>query len=105
MAEELSWFVVVLCWTSSGELTLHPKLIGSTVLRSAIRECSRIRRHGLLLTVEFKTVDEYLEKLHRCSEATCWSLGLAYLAAAVSDLYVPYKMATHKIQSCKSSSL
>jgi hypothetical protein len=85
-----------------GELTLHPKLIDSTVLRSTIREYSRIRRHGLLLTVEFTTIDEYLDKLRRCSEAlnTCGSLGLVYLTAAVSDFYVPYdKMATHKIQS------
>ena len=85
-----------------GELTLHPKLTDSTVLRSTIREYSRIRRHGLLLTVEFTTVDEYLDKLRSCSEAlhTCGSLGLVYLTAAVSDFYVPYdKMATHKIQS------
>lgn len=85
-----------------GELTLHPKLIDSTVLRSTIREYSRIRRHGKLITVEFTTVDEYLDKLRSCSGAlhTCGSLGLVYLTAAVSDFYVPYdKMATHKIQS------
>jgi hypothetical protein len=85
-----------------GELTLHPKLIDSTVLRSTIREYSRIRRHGLLLTVEFTTIDEYLDKFRKCSEAlnTCGSLGLVYLTAAVSDFYVPYdKMAAHKIQS------
>lgn len=85
-----------------GELTLHPNLIHSTVLRSTIRDYSRIRRHGILITVEFTTVDEYLDKLRLCSEAlhTCGSLGLVYLTAAVSDFYVPYdKLATHKIQS------
>ncbi len=49
--------------------------------------------------MEFKTVDEYLEKLRRYLEAlhTRGSLGLAYLAAVVSDFYVPYdKMATHR---------
>jgi hypothetical protein len=52
--------------------------------------------------VEFCSVDEYLDRLQLCSEALdmCGSLGLAYLAASVSDFYVPEGCrSTHKIQS------
>ena len=85
-----------------GELALHPKLADSSVLRSALRECARVRRRRSLLTVEFRSVDEYLVRLRLCSEAldACGSLGLAYLAAAVSDFHVPEGCrSTHKIQS------
>jgi phosphopantothenate-cysteine ligase len=85
-----------------GELVLHPKLADSSVLRSALREYARVRRRKSLLTVEFRSVDEYLDRLRLCSEALdmCGSLGLAYLAAAVSDFHVPEGCrSTHKIQS------
>ena len=85
-----------------GELVLHPKLVDSSVLCSALREYARVRRRKSLLTVEFRSVDEYLDRLRLCSEALdmCGSLGLAYLAAAVSDFYVLEGCrSTHKIQS------
>ena len=46
-----------------GELVLHPKLVDSSVLRSALREYARVRRRKSLLTVEFRSVDEYLDML------------------------------------------
>ena len=47
-------------------------------------------------------MDDYLSKLQLCSEAinTCGTLALVYLAAAVSDFYIPReKKQLHKIQS------
>ncbi|KAL7526577.1 hypothetical protein ACHAWF_001829 [Thalassiosira exigua] len=85
-----------------GEPSLRPQIAHSTAIRSALRNYGRIKREGLLLTVDFRTVDEYLRKLRLCCEAldACGSLGLVYLAAAVSDFYVPdEKKALHKIQS------
>jgi hypothetical protein len=85
-----------------GELALHPKLVHSSVLRSALRDYARVRRRRSLLTVEFRSVDDYLDRLRLCSEALnmCGSLGLVYLAAAVSDFHVPEGCrSTHKIQS------
>jgi phosphopantothenate-cysteine ligase len=85
------------------ELALHRRLVDSAVLRSAYRECQRVRREGSLLTVEFRSVDEYLEKLELCCTDAlrmCGPLGLVYLAAAVSDFHVPIeRRSTHKIQS------
>ena len=46
-----------------GELVLHPKLVDSSVLRSALREYARVRRRKSLLTEEFRSVDEYLDML------------------------------------------
>lgn len=84
------------------ELSLNPRLAGSPLLQSNLRAYKRIKRQGLLLTITFRTVDDYIRKLQLCSEAVsiCGSLTLVYLAAAVSDFYVPdERKALHKIQS------
>ncbi|KAL7462864.1 hypothetical protein ACHAXS_005683 [Conticribra weissflogii] len=88
--------------TLRGYLSLNPRLAHSQRLQSALRERNRIVQHGLLLTVTFRTVEDYLSKFQMCCEAvnTCGTLGLVYLAAAVSDFYIPKdKRAIHKIQS------
>ena len=85
-----------------GELALHSRLVNSTTLQASIRTYKYIKRQGLLLTITFQTVDEYLQRLQLCSEAVniAGSLGLVYLAAAVSDFYIPpEKRVLHKIQS------
>jgi len=59
-------------------------------------------RHGRLLTVPFVTVIEYLFLLRNISEAMAplGRHGMHYLAAAVSDFFVPSnKLSEHKIQS------
>ena len=74
----------------------------TSVLRSALREYARVRRRKSLLTVEFAPSTSTSKRLRLCLEALdmCRSLGLAYLAAAVSDFYVPKGCrSTHKIQS------
>lgn len=85
-----------------GELSLNPRIANSHNLQTTLRTYKQIKRQGLLLTVDFRTVDEYLTKLQLCCEAVHMSgaLGLVYLAAAVSDFYVPEeRKALHKIQS------
>ena len=85
-----------------GELTLNSRVVNSTTLQSTIRTYRHIKQQGLLITINFQTVDEYLQRLQLCSETLniAGSLGLVYLAAAVSDFYIPQeKRALHKIQS------
>jgi phosphopantothenate-cysteine ligase len=57
---------------------------------------------GMLLTVPFVTIGDYLHELRAISRlmAPLGPRGLLYLAAAVSDFFVPPdRMAEHKIQS------
>ena len=85
-----------------GELSLNHRLVNSTTLQATIRSYKHIKQQGLLITINFQTVDDYLHKLQLCSEAISIAgpLGLVYLAAAVSDFYIPHeKRALHKIQS------
>ncbi|KAL7543327.1 hypothetical protein ACHAXR_012679 [Thalassiosira sp. AJA248-18] len=85
-----------------GELSLNPRLVHSPLFQSTIRAYKRIKQQGLLLTINFRTVDDYLHKLQMCSEAVnmCGSLAVVYLAAAVSDFYIPdEEKVLHKIQS------
>ena len=85
-----------------GELTINPQIANSSILQSTLRKYKHIKQQGLLLTINFRTVDDYLHKLQVCSEAinVCGSLALVYLAAAVSDFYIPEeKRVLHKIQS------
>ena len=74
-----------------GKLALHPRIADSSALRSALREYARVRHRRSLLTVKFCSLDEYLDRLRLCLEAldVCGSMGLAYLAAAVSNFHVP----------------
>jgi len=85
-----------------GELSLNPRLVDSSLLQSTLRTYKHIKRQGMLLTIDFQTVDEYLHKLQLCCESIniCGPLGLVYLAAAVSDFYIPNeKKVLHKIPS------
>ena len=85
-----------------GELALNQRIVNSTTLQATIRTYKHIKQQGLLMTITFETVDDYLHKLQLCSEAisVAGPLSLVYLAAAVSDFYIPKeKQAVHKIQS------
>jgi len=85
-----------------GETKLSRRILNSTVLRCKLRERAHVLKEGLLLTIPFRTVEEYLGKLQLCAESIrdCRSLGLVYLAAAVSDFYIPEEQrCKHKIQS------
>ncbi|KAL7563292.1 hypothetical protein ACA910_016652 [Epithemia clementina (nom. ined.)] len=79
----------------------------SAQIQKVLREYKTVTRENRLLTISFRTVEEYLAKLQLCAEAIhpCQSLALTYLAAAVSDFYIPLaERAEHKIQSSEISS-
>jgi Phosphopantothenoylcysteine synthetase/decarboxylase len=83
-------------------MNLTKKILNSTILETKLRERAHVVKEGMLLTVPYRTVEEYLSKLKLCAEAIrdCQSLGLLYLTAAVSDFYIPHsEKAEHKIQS------
>lgn len=80
----------------------------SSRLQMALRERQSALQEGRLLTVPFRSIEEYLAKLYLCSTALreCQTLALIYLAAAVSDFYVPFEQRSeHKIQSTSSSTI
>ena len=88
--------------TNNGQLSLHRHLFYSTKLQKAMKERSEALKEGRLLVVPFRTIEEYLAKLQLSAEALrdSKSLALFYLAAAVSDYYIPREeKSQHKIQS------
>jgi len=65
-----------------------------------------VQREGTLLTLSFVTVNDYLWLLRAVSEelSEMRRNAMYYLAAAVSDFFLPrQKMSEHKIQSGKGS--
>lgn len=71
-----------------------------------LRAYHQATRRGRLLTVPFVTVTEYLFLLRNVSQAMAplGHRGMHYLAAAVSDFFVPAdKLSEHKIQSSDQS--
>ncbi|TVU43027.1 hypothetical protein EJB05_09458, partial [Eragrostis curvula] len=74
----------------------------SMVVKSAISNYRKAIDEGLLLKLPFTTIFEYLQLLQMAATSmNCLGhRGMFYLAAAVSDFYVPWEsMAKHKIQS------
>ena len=84
-------------------LKLNNRLAESEQLKKCLDEYSQVQNAGTFLHVEFKSVDEYLAKLKLCCQAleeSSGSMALLYLAAAVSNFYIPSdKKSLHKIQS------
>ncbi|CAD6887285.1 unnamed protein product [Tilletia controversa] len=77
-------------------------------LRPILRAYHRANRAGTLLRLSFVTVNDYLFMLREMSQAMqpLSRNGMYYLAAAVSDFFVPStKVPKHKIQSGKGSLL
>lgn len=71
-------------------------------MAEVLRAYRRARDDDLLLTIPFVTIGDYLHELRAMSRlmAPLGRRGLLYLAAAVSDFFVPPdRMAEHKIQS------
>mmetsp|Transcript_9936 Transcript_9936/g.15313 ORF Transcript_9936/g.15313 Transcript_9936/m.15313 type:complete len:500 (-) Transcript_9936:50-1549(-) len=92
--------------TGATGVALHRRLVNSSRLQRALRVRASVMKEGRLLTVNFRTVEEYLAKLQMCAEALrdSQSLAVLYLAAAVSDFYVPLaEKSIHKIQSDSKS--
>ncbi|KAM0849167.1 hypothetical protein ACQ4PT_053901 [Festuca glaucescens] len=73
-----------------------------TVVKKSIGDYSKAMECGSLLKLPFTTIFEYLQLLRMVatSVSSVGLRGMFYLAAAVSDFYVPWdSMAKHKIQS------
>jgi len=85
-----------------GSIKLHRRIINSIPLRTALIERQSAIEEGRILTIPFRSVEDYLAKLQLSSESLRDSQALAmfFLCAAVSDFYVPLaERSTHKIQS------
>ena len=90
---------------ATSELHLRRNLVHSSRLQKAVRE--RQATKGRLLTVPFRTVQEYLAMVELCTmalQATAGAQALLIMAAAVSDFYLP-NPTQHKIQSGATDSL
>ena len=88
-------------------IQLHRRIVDSSRLQTALKERKVVVQEGRLLTIPFRSVEEYIAKLQMCATSlqNVQSLALLYLAAAVSDFYVPKDLKSpHKIQSSSSSS-
>ncbi|KAL7837425.1 hypothetical protein SRHO_G00271360 [Serrasalmus rhombeus] len=69
---------------------------------TVLKRYQTVKAAGLLLPVEFNTLSEYLHLLKAAAQAlsSIGSKAMFYLAAAVSDFYIPAsEMPEHKIQS------
>ncbi|OMO73335.1 hypothetical protein CCACVL1_17324 [Corchorus capsularis] len=90
------------CFEFADELDVQVRKPYSEAVKGTIRNHHAAVSSGLLLKLPFTTIFEYLQML-RIIAISMRSLGpqaMFYLAAAVSDFYVPWKsMAEHKIQS------
>ncbi|GMH40389.1 hypothetical protein BSKO_08293 [Bryopsis sp. KO-2023] len=78
----------------------------ASVVHSLLETLERVQKEKLLLKIEFTTVFDYLVSLECIARHTneCGNQAMFYLAAAVSDFYIPWhKLADHKIQSCDGS--
>ena len=86
--------------SSDHSLALHRHIRNDEQVQRAWRQSNVAKSKSLLVTVPFRTVEEYLARLQECAMILrdLDSLGMVYLAAAVSDYYCPIK-ARHKIQS------
>lgn len=90
------------CFESTGNSQIQVQEQHSEAVKQAIRDHHAAVAGGHLLKLPFTTIFEYLQMLQMIA-VSMRSLGpraMFYLAAAVSDFYVPWKsMAEHKIQS------
>uniref|UniRef100_A0A8C2WI39 Phosphopantothenate--cysteine ligase n=1 Tax=Cyclopterus lumpus TaxID=8103 RepID=A0A8C2WI39_CYCLU len=71
-------------------------------IAKALKRYQEMKEGKLLLPIEFSTLSEYLHLLKAAAQAlsTIGSKAMFYLAAAVSDFYIPAsEMPEHKIQS------
>lgn len=86
------------------QITVKPS--ERVALLSVLRAYKAVQAEGKLLTLTFVSVDDYLFLLREVSQAmgTLGPRAMFYLAAAVSDFFLPrQRLSEHKIQSGKGS--
>lgn len=85
---------------NSGEVVVNRQVLPN--IAKALTRYQEVKEGNFLLPIEFSTLSEYLHLLKAAAQAlsTIGSKGMFYLAAAVSDFYIPAsEMPEHKIQS------
>ncbi|KAK0763780.1 hypothetical protein N5P37_003167 [Trichoderma harzianum] len=85
---------------SDGRVAVRPD--DSVRILDVLRKYQSARRDNMLLLLPFVTIGDYLHELRSVARlmAPLGSSGLLYLAAAVSDFFVPpERLSEHKIQS------
>ncbi|KAF7829891.1 phosphopantothenate--cysteine ligase 2-like [Senna tora] len=90
------------CFESTNESTIQVRKAYSEAVKGAIIDHHAAVADGLLLKLPYSTIFEYLQMLQMVAiSVRCLGpRAMFYLAAAVSDYYVPWKdMVEHKIQS------
>jgi len=90
--------------SSDGSISVSYNVTEAPAVRQDLIDYSTF--NSSLLMVEFETVSEYLDLLQSVSFALSAAkcMAMFYLAAAVSDFYIPRdKMEVHKIQSSSGS--
>lgn len=98
-------------WTrpeTSDDLALSRSIVHSSRIHRALRQRAAVLQDSRLLTISFRSVEDYLARLQLIAESLrdTESLTVFFLAAAVSDFYVPREQRTeHKIQSHGSKGL
>ncbi|XP_044512222.1 phosphopantothenate--cysteine ligase 2-like isoform X2 [Mangifera indica] len=90
------------CFEATDELNIQVREPFSEAVKRAIRDHHAAVAGGVLLKLPFTTIFEYLQILQMVAVSlrSHGPRAMFYLAAAVSDFYVPWNsMAEHKIQS------
>ncbi|XP_068598840.1 phosphopantothenate--cysteine ligase [Brachionichthys hirsutus] len=83
-----------------GEVVVDQQVLPN--IAKVLKRYREVKGGRLLLPIEFSTLSEYLHLLKAAAQAlsTIGSQAMFYLAAAVSDFYIPAsEMPEHKIQS------
>lgn len=83
-----------------GEVVVNQEVLPN--ITKVLKRYQEVNKTRLLLPVEFSALSEYLHLLKAAAQAlsTIGSKAMFYLAAAVSDFYIPAsEMPEHKIQS------
>ncbi|XP_029288387.1 phosphopantothenate--cysteine ligase [Cottoperca gobio] len=84
----------------SGEVLVNQQVLPN--ISKALKRYQEMKEGQLLLPIEFSSLSEYLHLLKAAAQSlsTIGSKAMFYLAAAVSDFYIPAsEMPEHKIQS------
>nr|XP_046239339.1 phosphopantothenate--cysteine ligase [Scatophagus argus] len=86
--------------SNSVEVVVNQQVLPN--IAKVLKKYHEVKESRLLLPIEFSTLSEYLHLLKAAAQAlsTIGSKAMFYLAAAVSDFYIPAsEMPEHKIQS------
>ncbi|XP_022065496.1 phosphopantothenate--cysteine ligase [Acanthochromis polyacanthus] len=86
--------------SNTGEVVVNQQVLPN--IAKVLKRYREVKDGELLLPIEFSTLSEYLHLLKAAAQAlsTIGSKAMFYLAAAVSDFYIPAsEMPEHKIQS------